>query len=57
MSPRPPATGVAHSITAGNDGITYLAYGTREPGDSVFYPTLGKLRLRGLGVTIDARQE
>jgi uncharacterized cupin superfamily protein len=51
---RPPATGVAHSITAGDDGITYLVYGTREPGDSVYYPTLGKVRLRGLGVTIDA---
>jgi uncharacterized cupin superfamily protein len=53
---RPPATGVAHSIAAGDDGITYLAYGTREPGDSVYYPTLGKVRLRGLGVTIDAPQ-
>ena len=53
---RPPATGIAHSITAGNDGITYLVYGTREPGESVYYPTLGKVRLRGLGVTIDAPQ-
>lgn len=50
---RPPATGIAHSIAAGDDGITYLAYGTREPGDSVYYPTLGKVALRGLGVTID----
>jgi uncharacterized cupin superfamily protein len=54
---RPPATAVAHSITAGNEGITYLAYGTREPGDAVYYPTLGKVRLRGLGITIDARPE
>ncbi len=51
---RPPSTGLAHSITAGHDGITYLAYGTRVPGDSVYYPDLGKVRLRGLGVTIDA---
>jgi uncharacterized cupin superfamily protein len=51
---RPPSTGVAHSLTAGEDGLTYLAYGTREPGDSVYYPETGKVRLRGLGVTIDA---
>jgi uncharacterized cupin superfamily protein len=50
---RPPSTGVAHSIIAGDDGITYLVYGTRVPGDSVYYPELGKVRLRGLGVTID----
>lgn len=53
---RPPATGIAHSIAAADRGITYLAYGTREPGDSVYYPTLGKVRLRGLGVTIDVPQ-
>jgi uncharacterized cupin superfamily protein len=51
---RPPATGVAHRIRAGEHGMTYLAYGTRAPGDSVYYPETGKVRLRGLGVTIDA---
>jgi uncharacterized cupin superfamily protein len=50
---RPPSTGVAHSLRAGEPGMTYLAYGTREPGDSVYYPQTGKVRLRGLGVTID----
>jgi uncharacterized cupin superfamily protein len=50
---RPPSTGVAHSITAGDAGISYLVYGTRVPGDSVYYPELGKVRLRGLGVTLD----
>jgi len=50
---RPPGTGVAHSIRAGEDGIVYLAYGTREPGDSVHYPDTGQVRLRGLGVTLD----
>jgi uncharacterized cupin superfamily protein len=50
---RPPGTGVAHAITAGEGGLTYLAYGTRVPGDSVYYPEAGKVRLRGLGVTID----
>jgi uncharacterized cupin superfamily protein len=51
---RPPATGVAHSVRAGRDGLTYLVYGTREAGDSVYYPTRGQVRLRGLGVTIPA---
>jgi uncharacterized cupin superfamily protein len=51
---RPPSTGVAHQLVAGDGGLTYLVYGTREPGDSVYYPESGKVRLRGLGVTIDA---
>ena len=50
---RPPGSGVAHSLCGGADGLTYLAYGTREPGDSVYYPAAGKVRLRGLGVTLD----
>jgi uncharacterized cupin superfamily protein len=49
---RPPATGVAHSLRAAADGLTYLAYGTKEPGDTVYFPTRGQVRLRGLGVTI-----
>jgi uncharacterized cupin superfamily protein len=49
---RPPSTGVAHALRAGEDGLTYLVYGTREPGDSVYYPQLGQVRLRGLGVTL-----
>ena len=51
---RPPSTGVPHSIRAGERGITYLVYGTRVAGDSVYYPEQRKIRLRGLGVTIDA---
>ena len=51
---RPPATGVPHHIRAGENGMTYLAYGTRVPGDSVYYPDIGKVRLRALGVLIDA---
>jgi uncharacterized cupin superfamily protein len=51
---RPPSTGVGHSLRAGAAGMTYLVYGTRVPGDSVYYPTLGQVRLRGLGVAIDA---
>jgi uncharacterized cupin superfamily protein len=51
---RPPSTGVGHSLRAGDKGLTYLVYGTRVPGDSVYYPKVGKIRLRGLGVVIDA---
>ncbi len=51
---RPPSTGVSHQLRAGDQGLSYLVYGTREPGDSVYYPEVGKVRLRGLGVTIDA---
>ena len=41
----------------GEHGITSLVYGTREPGDNVYYPTLGQVLLRGLGVTIPATQD
>jgi uncharacterized cupin superfamily protein len=54
VAARPPATGVCHAIRAGEAGLQYLAYGTRVAGDSVYYPDAGKIRLRGLGVTIDA---
>jgi uncharacterized cupin superfamily protein len=50
---RPPSTGVAHALRAGAQGMTYLAYGTRVAGDSVYYPGARKIRVRGLGVTID----
>jgi uncharacterized cupin superfamily protein len=49
---RPPGTGVAHHLAAGADGLTYLAYGTREPGDIVAYPEAGTVRIRGLGVSL-----
>jgi uncharacterized cupin superfamily protein len=49
---RPPSTGVAHALRAGDSGLTYLVYGTREPGDSVYYPQSGQVRMRGLGVTL-----
>ncbi|HEY6779838.1 MAG TPA: cupin domain-containing protein [Thermoleophilaceae bacterium] len=50
---RPPSTGVAHQLVAGDAGLTFLVYGTREPGDTTYYPELGKVSLRGLGVTLD----
>jgi uncharacterized cupin superfamily protein len=47
---RPPATGIAHGIRAGDDGITFLAYGTRPPNDILYYPRSNKIYFRGVGV-------
>ncbi len=47
---RPPGTHRAHALRAGADGMTVLAYGTREPNDILFYPRSGKVSLRGVGV-------
>jgi uncharacterized cupin superfamily protein len=47
---RPPATRIAHSIVAGPEGITYLAYGTREPNDIAYYPRSNKVYFRGVGL-------
>jgi|SRR5271154_4079478 len=51
---RPAGTGVAHAFRAGAQGLTYLAYGTREPSDMCFYPQSGKVSLRGLGIALRA---
>jgi uncharacterized cupin superfamily protein len=47
---RPPGTRVAHAFEAGDDGLTYLAYGTREPNDIAYYPRSKKIYWRGVGV-------
>ena len=47
---RPPATGIAHGIRAGDEGITYLAYGTRRPNDILYYPRSNKIFFRGIGL-------
>ncbi len=47
---RPPATGVAHAFRAGDPGLTYLAYGTREPNDICYYPRSSKIFWRGVGL-------
>lgn len=51
---RPPSRGLAHALTAGPHGLTYLVYGTRDDGDAVHYPDTGKVWMRGLGVWLDA---
>jgi uncharacterized cupin superfamily protein len=47
---RPPGTRAAHSFRAGGEGLTYLAYGTREPNDIAYYPRSNKIYFRGVGV-------
>jgi uncharacterized cupin superfamily protein len=49
---RPAGTGVAHALRAGADGLTYLAYGTREHTDMCFYPQSGRVSIRGLGIAL-----
>jgi uncharacterized cupin superfamily protein len=48
---RPAGTGEAHAFRSGPDGFTYLAYGTREPSDTAYYPETRTVALRGLGVS------
>jgi uncharacterized cupin superfamily protein len=47
---RLPGTRVAHSFRAGDEGMTYLAYGTREPNDIAYYPDSDKVNFRGIGL-------
>jgi uncharacterized cupin superfamily protein len=47
---RPPGTRVAHSFRAGEEGMTYLAYGTREVNDIAYYPDSNKVNFRGIGL-------
>jgi uncharacterized cupin superfamily protein len=47
---RPAATGVSHMFRAGDAGLTYLAYGTRDPADVCYYPRSNKIAFRGVGV-------
>ena len=51
---RPAGTRLAHSFTARGDGLAYLAYGTRDPNDVVYYPRTDEIRFRGVGVTLPA---
>ena len=47
---RPAGTRVPHSFRAGAEGLTYLAYGTKDPSDVCWYPRSNKVSFRGLGV-------
>ena len=47
---RPAASRVPHSLRAGQDGLIYLAYGTKEPSDMCWYPRSNTVSIRGLGI-------
>ncbi|MGH3074873.1 MAG: cupin domain-containing protein [Gaiellales bacterium] len=47
---RPAGTGVAHALRGGADGLTFLAYGTRDTGDVAYFPRSNKMYWPGLGV-------
>jgi uncharacterized cupin superfamily protein len=47
---RPPGTKVAHTLRAGESGMTLLLYGTREPNDIAYYPRSRKIYWRGVGL-------
>ena len=47
---RPASRGMSHGIRAGAPGLTYLAYGTRNPGDVCYYARSNKVYFRGLGL-------
>jgi uncharacterized cupin superfamily protein len=47
---RPAGTRISHCLRAGADGLTYLAYGTKEPNDVCYYPRSNKIFWRGLGL-------
>jgi uncharacterized cupin superfamily protein len=50
---RPPNTRVAHSLVAGDGGLTYLAYGTRDPNDICFYPRSQKANVGNVTFRLD----
>ncbi|HEY2072623.1 MAG TPA: cupin domain-containing protein [Gaiellaceae bacterium] len=47
---RPPGTKIPHSFRAGEGGLTYLAYGTKDSNDICWYPRSNKVAFRGLGL-------
>ncbi len=49
---RPSGTSVAHAFRAGNEPLSVLMYGTREPHDICFYPRSGRVALAGLGTIV-----
>jgi uncharacterized cupin superfamily protein len=47
---RPASSRVAHAFRAGPEGLTMLAYGTRDPNDIAYYPRSNKINFRGVGL-------
>ena len=53
---RPPGTGVAHAFKAGDESLTLLAYGAKEPNDISYYPRSNKIAFWGVGVVARLEQ-
>ena len=49
---RPAGTGVAHAFRGGDDGMSLLMYGTRDPREVCYYPRSGKVYFIGLGLIV-----
>jgi uncharacterized cupin superfamily protein len=47
---RPAGTGVAHTLRAGAGALTFLAYGSHDHGDLLYFPRSQKIALRGVGI-------
>jgi uncharacterized cupin superfamily protein len=47
---RPAGTGISHMFRAGDGALTFLAYGTREPGDMCYYPNSNKIMFGGIKI-------
>src|SRR5215210_5888274 len=50
----PAGSARCHCFAAGDDGLVYLAYGTKQPNDVIYYPRRKVLFFRGAGIVIDA---
>ena len=51
---KPPGGGMAHRFRAGDEGVTMLAYGTRDRKDITFYPESNRVFFRAVGVIVQA---
>ncbi len=50
----PPGSGIGHALRAGANGLRYLVYGTRVPGDWAYFPRSRKLSFRnGIILRVD----
>ena len=47
---RPAGTRRAHAFEGGPEGLTLLAFSTRDPNEIVYYPRSGKISFGGVGV-------
>ncbi len=48
----PAGSSLCHSFTAGDEGLVYLAYGTRQPTDVIYYPRRSAFFFKGVGMMV-----